>query len=78
MYSTVLKARPIGKPFTLVKASAIGDSTIIFVQESPVQMRAYSIDMDPTQLVKNVIDIMDKALQFAASFATPMPATPSP
>ncbi|UCE61344.1 MAG: hypothetical protein JSU63_06265 [Phycisphaerales bacterium] len=72
-YAHVLKAKPTGKPFTLVDSKAAGDSTIVFVQESPTQIRAYSVDMDPTQLAHNVIYITDKALQAAAKFAGPVP-----
>lgn len=75
MYACVLKAKRIGEPFTLVSGGVSGDSTIIFVQESPTQMRVFSVDMDPRQLIQNVIYITDKVLQAATKYLKPLPGT---
>lgn len=71
MYHKVLNARSKGRPFTTAHAGVSGDSTVIFVQESPTQVRVYSVDMDPTQLVQNIMLISDKALQAGIQLASP-------
>ncbi|MCK4657947.1 MAG: hypothetical protein KAV82_00355 [Phycisphaerae bacterium] len=73
-YAWVLKSKPIGRSVTSVDAAALGDSTIMFVQESPTQLRVLHVEMDPTQLVQNVIYISDKVLQAAIKFLAPLPA----
>lgn len=57
--------------FTSVQATAVGDSTIVFVQETPTQLRVFEIDNDPTQLIQNVAYIMDKALEAAVKYSAP-------
>lgn len=64
-YEEVLKSEPDGRPVTLAKAYVTGDSTIIFVQETPTYVRVFSTDMDNEKLAQNVLLIMDKALQAA-------------
>ena len=73
MYRQVLKGKPIGQPFTAVDTGVSGDSTVIFVQESPTQLRIYRVDMDPRQLIQNVIYITDKVLQAATKYLAPLP-----
>jgi hypothetical protein len=43
----------------------------VFVQENPTQLRVFEIDNDPTQLVQNVANITDKALEAAIKYAQP-------
>jgi hypothetical protein len=57
--------------FSSVQAAVNGDSTIVFVQENPTQLRVFEIDNDPTQLVQNVAYIMDKALEAAIKYSQP-------
>lgn len=71
-FDKVLSGKPVGEPITQVLSEASGDSTIIFVQEVPAQLRVFSIDLDPSMLIQNVLYITNKALQAAAKYATPM------
>lgn len=57
--------------FTTVQAAVNGDSTIVFVQENPTQLRVFEIDNDPTQLLQNFAYITDKALEAAVKYAQP-------
>lgn len=50
-------------------AAANGDSTIVFVQEVPTYIRFFELDNDPTQLIRNVLFLMDKVLQAAVKYA---------
>lgn len=59
--------------FTRTFANVSGDSTMIFVAESPVQNRFYSVEMDSDTLTRNIIFITDKALQAAVKYAAPVP-----
>lgn len=72
-YDYVLNADPHRRPISLVSSSAWGDSTIMFVQESPTQMRVFTVDVDGTQLAQNIMLITDKALQAAVNHLSPLP-----
>jgi len=72
-YARVLRGRPVGEPFTHAVAQISGDSTIMFVQESPTQVRIYRVDMDPRRLIQNVIYITDKVSQAAVRYSLPLP-----
>jgi hypothetical protein len=50
-------------------AAANGDSTVVFVQEVPTYIRFFELDNDPTQLIRNVLYLMDKVLQAAVKYA---------
>lgn len=76
-YKAVLNGKPIGKPITKVSTCAMGDSTIMFVQENPAQFRVFSVDMNAETLVKGIVDISNKALQAAVKYSAPVP-TPDP
>ncbi len=72
-YDIVLNADPYRRPISLVSSTAWGDSTIMFVQESPTQMRVFTVDVDGTQLAQNIMLITDKALQAAVNHLSPLP-----
>jgi hypothetical protein len=55
--------------YSAATAAANGDSTIVFVQEVPTYIRFFEIDNDPTQLIRNVMFIVDKVLQAAVKYA---------
>ncbi|MEM1353741.1 MAG: hypothetical protein AAGC44_07065 [Planctomycetota bacterium] len=78
MYDRVLRADPLPNAITRVRSHAYGDSTIMFVQESPTQMRVFSVDVDGTQLAQNIMLITDKALQAAVNYLSPAPLPAKP
>ena len=57
--------------FSSATAKASGDSTIVFVQETPTYIRFFELDNDPTVLIRNVLYITDKVLQAAVKYAVP-------
>lgn len=71
-YEAVLKAKPAPNPLTSVTVRATGDSGIMVVQESPGQMRLYQLTNDPISLMRNVGFILDKVLQAAVKFGSPI------
>lgn len=72
-YKSVLEGSPQGEPITETVATVSGNSTLIFVQESPVQMRFYTVDLNAEDLVKNISQISSKAVNAALKFSAPLP-----
>lgn len=72
-YARLLGAKVSAEPFSSVRTHAAGDSTIMFVQESPTQMRVFSVDMEGTVMAQNIMLISDKALQAAVNYLSPVP-----
>lgn len=62
------KYRPSGV-FSSASAAVNGDSTVVFVQESPTQIRFFEMDNDPEQLIRNVLYLTDKVLQAVVKYA---------
>lgn len=56
------------EPLTGASASFDGDSSLIFVMESPGQIRVYQVESDPTALLRNVAILVQKAVSAAAKF----------
>lgn len=77
-YDFVLEADAYKHPISAVSSTAWGDSTIMFVQESPTQMRVFTVDVDGTQLAQNIMLITDKALQAAVNHLNPLPLGGAP
>ena len=76
-YRMVVQGRSIGV-ISNASTQALGDSTIVFFQETPTQMKNFSADLDAAQMLQNVALIMDKAvtafskyLSVGAGFPTP-------
>lgn len=69
LYPAVLQGKPIGAPISYVMADAAGDSSVMFVQETPTQLRVAEVETDSTQLVNNVVFITQKALAAAARYS---------
>lgn len=61
-YENVLKAPVSGKPISYVHAGALGDASIMFVQESPTHIRVHHVNMDAERLAQMIARISDKAL----------------
>jgi hypothetical protein len=74
-YASVLAGTPVSQAISEVKATSLGDSTVLFVQESPGQMRIYQVETDTEQLVQNALFIFDKSLSAAIKYMGPVPAT---
>ncbi len=72
-YKLVLEGKPQGEPITETIANVSGDSTVIFVQENPVQMRVYTVDLNAEELVRNISQISSKAVNAALKFSAPLP-----
>jgi hypothetical protein len=74
-YKEVLSGHPVGEPVTSVTSTVVGDSTLMFVQESPSQMRVHRVDMDAKELIRQIGDITNKGL---AAWVKYMGGTPVP
>ena len=75
LYPAILQGTVVGAPFSHVVADAVGDSSVMFVQETPTQVRVAEVNTDSTQLVNNVVFITQKALAAAARYSgVPIPA----
>lgn len=48
--------------------TALGDSSVMIVQETPGQFRVYQISNDPTQIMRNVALLVSKALAAASKY----------
>jgi hypothetical protein len=76
IYRKILK-RPVltREEFTQASANIGGDSSIMLVMESPGQTRVYQVQNDPTQLVRNIAILIQKATAAAtkilSSFVVP-------
>lgn len=74
-YREVLKADAVGetvfssRPFAQATVGAAGDTTALIVFDNPVQVRTYEVSNDPTQLIRNIAMIIDKALQAVVKYA---------
>lgn len=55
--------------FSQAYAAVNGDSTIVFVQETPTQIRFFELDSDPSMLIQNILYITDKVLQAVVKYA---------
>lgn len=75
-YREVLKADAVGetilsrRPFAEATVGAAGDTMVLIVFDNPVQVRTYEVSNDPTQLIRNIAMIIDKALQAVAKYAS--------
>ena len=75
-YREVLKASPVrskwghSHPISMAEIGSWGESSVMIVFDSPVSVRTQKISNDPTQLIRNVALIIDKALQAVAKYAT--------
>lgn len=72
-YESVLFGTPIPQAITHVNAQALGDSSVLFVQENPTQMRIYHVETDVEKLVQNAMFIFDKTLSAAIKYMGPVP-----
>jgi hypothetical protein len=69
LYQYVLGAKAYPDPLSSASTTAGGESTVVFVQESPAQFRVKEISNDPSKIVQNVIAITNMALRAAAQAA---------
>ncbi len=70
-YKKILTARTIKlseEPITGPSTQGLGDLSVMIVQEKPGQFRLYQISNDPTQLLKNVALLVNKATAAAAKY----------
>lgn len=75
MYRKILAAECVTlscDSFTCVRARIDGDSSIMFVMESPGQIRIYQIQNDPTQLLRNIAILIQKATAAATKMLSQM------
>jgi hypothetical protein len=70
MYKYVLNAQAERSPISHSQSNVTGDSTIMFVQDSPGQIHVYAVEMDAEKIVRNVATISDKALEAWTKFMT--------
>jgi len=69
-YATVLKPTTRWHEFARASSTTAGDSNIIIVFDDPVRPRTFQLQNDPSQLIRNVVGVIDMAVQAVAKYAT--------
>lgn len=68
-YGEVVSAKPAGT-FGKATVEASGDTTAVIVFDDPIRVRTFQMSNDPRQLIRNVLMVIDKALQAVAKYAS--------
>lgn len=70
MYRRVLKGKAVGA-ISSSKTMVTGDAVVVFFQESPGEIKNFSVNLNSNTLVSNVATLTHKALEAAIKYMSP-------
>ncbi len=76
-YRDVVRGTPIGV-ISKAETRALGNSTIVFFQERPAEIKNFSTDLNAEQLMKNVAYVSDKATTAFTKYLSAGAGIPAP
>jgi len=76
-YRDVVRGKSVGV-ISEAKTGAVGNSTIVFFQETPTEIKNFSTDLNAEQLMKNVAFISDKAVTAFSKYLSAGAGIPAP